>query len=137
MHFLRTLIKAVCLTIALGAPTLAFANVATAPASPSVEAPVAPPVVICANGPSWDEAKDGFVAKLEAAGANYLGLSKVFPDGSFAALWDVRGYTAEPIDPATPIFVIGFDVNGCYVASFFIDEVTAKDGYGIVIASAN
>lgn len=132
MHYLPTLIKALCLTIALGAPTLAFANQAPTPATPSVEAPVQAPV--CASGPSWEEGKDKFIAIMEAQGATYHGV-KMAEDGSFAVVFDLRG--VADVDPLTPIFVLAFDSNGCFEIAGFLSETSAKDTFGIVLTNVN
>lgn len=132
MHSLLTLIKALALTIALAAPTAVFANVATTPATPSVEAPVEAPV--CANGPTWETAKDKFIADMEKLGGTYHGV-KEFDDDSFIAVFDLRNN--PDVDPALPIFILAFDSAGCFQFSGFLSETSAKDTFGIVLANAS
>ena len=129
MHFLLTPLKALCLLMALGAPTLAFANQATTPATPSAEAPVQAPV--CLSGPSWKEAGEKFVADMVGAGATFHGIANN-EGGGFTVIFDVRNL--PDFAGGGPVFIIGFDKDGCFIASALIDEATAKDMFGLVLA---
>lgn len=131
MHFLSTLVKAVCLTIALGAPTAAFANVSTPSTIPSVEAPVAPSV--CANGPSWKDAGEKFIADANKQGASLVKIAEE-ADGSFTVLFDVRGMATYAGEPDF-ILAMVFDPNGCFVMSIMITQQVLQDAFGVVLAA--
>lgn len=107
MHFSRTLINAVVLTIALAAPTQAFANLATTPATPPVEAPVG--AVECAT---VDVVTQEILASV--------------PDADILSISPEPPYIVVYTSPSMPTDLAAyFDANGCLVSAM---EVTKTIG---------
>ncbi len=125
MHYLSTLVKAICLTIALGSPTAAFANVSTPSTIPPTEAPVEAPVVICPvpNMPMLDDI-------LAEAETNNLPTIAVLENGvSTMYIWDVSSIFPD----GAPYLVGIFDLNGCFLDSTVFDKQGLQDNLGIVL----
>jgi len=120
MHLLSTLVKALALTIAVSYSGQAFANQATTPATPSVEAPVASPTH--PNSPLL----------------GYEGVGCVYPDAYVGFLIsahpeaDIVSLSSEP--PLVIVFTepniaqdlrVEFDENNCLAGESLVSKVNA------------